>query len=89
MAAAEAFGEVGYGSHVLQPQVVKVSGAAATVRDCQDSSRTGRMKIATGEKVTVGVKNVLVTVGMKLGADGVWRVSTADYDSAGSCIGAA
>lgn len=89
LAAATAAGEMLYGKDILRPEVVNVAGGTATIRDCQDTSGFGRLKIATGKKVTVGVKNTLATVVMKRGADGVWRVATVENKAAGSCSAAA
>ena len=85
MAASSAAGEVLYGQDIIRPELTKVDGTTAMLRDCQDSSGAGRMKASTGKKVTVGRKNDLALVTMKRGADGVWRVSTVAYQPAGSC----
>jgi hypothetical protein len=85
LAAAAAAGEVFYGQDILRPELVNVVGTVATIRDCQDTSGVGRLKVATGKKVTVGVMNTLATVVMKRGNDGVWRVSTVENKPAGSC----
>lgn len=89
MAAAQHVGEVFYGDDILRPVLKLVDGLSATVTDCQDTSGVGRMKVATGKKVTVGVKNTLATVVMKRGSDGVWRVSMVENRPAGSCSAAA
>ncbi len=89
IAAAAAAGEMLYGRDVLRPEVISVVGTTATLRDCQDTSGFGRVKVATGKRVTVGVKNTLATVVMKRGTDGVWRVSTVENKPAGSCSAAA
>jgi lambda repressor-like predicted transcriptional regulator len=89
LAAAAAAGEVLYGQDILRPELVNVVGIVATIRDCQDTSGVGRLKVATGKKVTVGVMNTLATVVMKRGNDGVWRVSTVENKPAGSCSAAA
>ena len=78
-------GEVGYGDDVVRPQLQSVVGGAATLVDCQDTSGNGRMKMATGLKVTQGRKNSLAQVTMQRGADGLWRVATVAYAAAGSC----
>lgn len=85
LAAAAAAGEVLFGQDILRPELVNVVGIVATIRDCQDTSGVGRLKVATGKKVTVGVMNTLATVVMKRGNDGVWRVSTVENKPAGSC----
>lgn len=85
LAAAAAAGEVYYGEDIVRPEITKVEGRLAMLRDCQDSSGHGRLKVATGKKVTVGLKNDLAIVTMKLGTEGVWRVSTVTYKPAGSC----
>lgn len=85
IAAIRRNGQVGYGADVIRPRVAKVDGASATVTDCQDTSGFGRVEVATGKKVTVGVKNTLATVNMQRGVDGAWRVSTVKNAPAGSC----
>lgn len=85
IAAAQQAGEVYYGQDVVRPQLTKVVGMTAMLSDCQDSSAAGRLKTATGTKVTVGRKNDLAIVTMKRGADRVWRVSTVAYKPVGSC----
>lgn len=78
-------GEVGYGDNVLRPDLQSVTGELATIVDCQDTSRHGRLKVATGEQVTHGLKNDLAQVTLKRGPDGIWRVATVAYAAAGSC----
>ena len=85
IAAIRRNGQVGYGQDVIRPRVARVDAASATVTDCQDTSGFGRLEVATGKKITVGVKNTLATVKMKRGADGAWRVSTVKNAPAGSC----
>lgn len=85
MSATQAAGEVFYGKFVLHPKVVSVSGNTASLADCQDTSMHGRMRSATGKKLTVGRKNDLAKVTMKRGANGVWRIATIKYTPAGSC----
>jgi len=85
IAASQAAGEVGYGAMIIRPVVGRVSGGTATLTDCQDNSHSGRLKSATGEKVTVGRVNQLATVTMKRGADGTWRMATVVYSPEGSC----
>lgn len=85
MRASDSIGEVAYGQEVVRPELVSADGGTATLRDCQDGSAAGRVKVATGEKVTVGVKDALAIVTMQRGADAVWRVSTVEYQPAGSC----
>jgi len=88
-AAASAAGEVYYGQDIVRPEITMVVGLTATLSDCQDTPGHGRLKVATGKKVTVGLKNDLAIVTMKRGPDGVWRVSTVEYKPAGSCSAAA
>jgi hypothetical protein len=84
VAETELRGEVGYGEIVTSPEIVSVADGTAIIRDCQDSTGSGLQK-TDGTKVTRGVKDDLVTVTMLRGADGVWRVSRADYDQTGGC----
>lgn len=79
MFAAEELGEVGYGEPVVNPTVQSVDGDTATVTDCQDTSKTGRMKRGTGKVTTRGLKRDNVSTTMLRGEDGVWRVSGVDY----------
>lgn len=85
MAAAQQAGEAYYGTPVLRPKIDSVEGDTVTILDCQDTSVNGRVKVATGEKVTVGRKNSYAQITMKRGSDGVWRVATIGYAAAGSC----
>ena len=81
VAAAEAAGETFYGELTLNPVIVSVDDRTARLRDCQDASRTGRMKKATGTKVTVGRKADQLLATMVRGDDGVWRMSHAQYQA--------
>ena len=87
MAASDAAGEVGYGEDIVRPILSSVHGETAVLTDCQDTSNHGRAKTATGERVTVGVKDTLVNVTMARGADRAWRMATIEYEPAGSCTG--
>lgn len=89
MAASTQAGEVFYGEDIIRPMIVSVVGDVATIADCQDTSNHGRERLATGEKVTVGVKNTLANITMKRGADGVWRVAAIENQQAGSCAAGA
>ena len=85
MAASTHVGEVFYGRDIVRPVIISIVGGVARIADCQDTSGSGREKLATGEKVTVGVKNTLANVTMKRGPDGAWRVATIENQQAGSC----
>lgn len=85
IAASQAVGEVGYGQTVVRPQIQTVDGSTARLTDCQDGSRTGRMKQATRKKITVGKPDQLAKVTMRRAPDGVWRVATIEYAPDGSC----
>ena len=85
IAAAQHVGEVFYGDDLVRPQIVRVTGMKATLRDCADTSQHGRLKVATGKRVTVGYKNDLAIVTMIRGGDGFWRVATVESKPAGSC----
>lgn len=85
IAASQRAGEVLYGDVVLRPTILTVDGGTALLKDCQDTSQHGRMKVSTGKKVTVGRVNDLAKVTMKRGTDGVWRMATIAYAPAGSC----
>ena len=88
MAASQHMGEVGYGSEIIRPQITGVASTTAMLRDCQDTSKVGRLKVATGKKVTVGYRDDLAIVTMKRAVDGVWRVATIQSKPAGSCTAA-
>ena len=88
IAAAEHVGEVFYGEDLVRPQIIRVTSVNATLRDCADTSQHGRLKVATGKRVTVGYKNDLAIVTMMRGGDGVWRVATVESKPAGSCSAA-
>ena len=88
IAAAQRVGEVFYGEDLVRPQIVRVTGVKATLRDCADTSQHGRLKVATGKRVTVGYKNDLAIVTMIRGNDSVWRVATVESKPAGSCSAA-
>ncbi len=85
IAAANSAGEVYYGVPASRPVITSIAGDSASLTDCQDTSRAGRMKQATGKIVTVGGKNDFARVTMKRGGDGAWRVATLEYAPAGSC----
>ncbi len=84
-ATADAAGEAFYGQTKIDPTILSVEDGVAQIRSCQDSSQTGRMKKATGEKVTVGRANEVLLATMMLGTDGIWRVSEATYPEGQSC----
>ena len=81
IAAADAAGETFFGERTIDPAIESIEGSTATVRDCQDTSRRGRMNKATGVKVVIGRPNAPVIITMLRGPDGIWRVSEADYRS--------
>jgi hypothetical protein len=78
MHTADAIGEVGYGVPQTHPQITKVAGEEAWLRDCLDASNVGRVKVTTGRKTTRGTTHDLAVVSMRRGDDNVWRVSTVD-----------
>ena len=85
LAASTQAGEVLYGALVLRPKIQSRNATTATIIDCQDTSRNGRMVAATGRKVTVGRVDDLAKVKLALGPDRIWRVATVEYAAAGSC----
>jgi hypothetical protein len=85
MLASDSLGETGYGKIIPRPRITKISGQTAWITDCQDGSRAGRVKIASGRKTTRGTSRDLAIVSMQRGSDGVWRLSTVTYRPAGSC----
>jgi len=85
IAAANSAGEVYYGVPESRPVITSIAGDSASLTDCQDTSRAGRIKQVTGKIVTVGGKNDFARITMKRGGDGTWRVATLEYAPAGSC----
>jgi hypothetical protein len=85
LAEADLRGEQFFGEVEINPVIVSVEGGTATIRDCQDTSQSGRVKTSDGTKVRVGRKDSLVDVTMLQGSDGVWRVSRADYADKAGC----
>ena len=77
IAAQRRLGKVFYGADIPRPAIEMLSEdrGIAVVRDCADSSQTGLMDAATGEKLTRGVERNPVVTTMHRGADGVWRVT--------------
>jgi hypothetical protein len=76
MFAADGFGEVGYGAPVVHPEVERIDGDTATVRDCQDGRNAGRKKRSSGKITTHGVRAAKVIATLRRGADGRWRMAT-------------
>lgn len=75
--AQRRLGHVFYGADTPRPEIemLSVDRGTAVVRDCADSSQTGLMDAATGEKLTKGVERNPVVTTMHRGDDGVWRVT--------------
>lgn len=71
-------GEVIYGEIVLNPEVASVVEDKAVIRDCQDSSGTGR-RSPEGEDLTVGRAKSSAETTLERAPDGVWRVAATDY----------
>ena len=69
-------GLVVYGTSIFHPYWEQsIDGkATALMGDCTDTSQSGSMFIATGEKRTVGVPDNNTRVTFVKGSDGVWRV---------------
>lgn len=72
-----------YGTNAPRPTDVSLTGGRAVVRDCQDSHSAGVERVATGERLTVGVSRHLVTATLLLHGK-LWKVSRVDYASAGT-----
>lgn len=73
-----------YGSVSERVSVVDVSGNKATLKDCQDASRSGQADATTGDPKTAGVERNPVTATLVRGADKGWRVSEILYPG-GTC----
>lgn len=85
LARMDVAGEVLYGEPVTRKPRVELNGKVAIVRDCQDTSDSGRKKASTGKVLSKGVSRAAVVVTFKLGDDGVWRASAVDYPAGTSC----
>lgn len=64
-----------YGTSVVHVSNVRVDGAKAILRDCQDSSNAGLMNTVTHKKVNRGLKEEGIKAYLSKGGDGVWRVT--------------
>ncbi|MFA1550747.1 hypothetical protein [Actinomadura chokoriensis] len=64
-----------YGKVIVHITSVEVTGNDATLRDCQDSSKAGLMKIGSHEKINRGVQKGNTKAYVIKAADGEWRVS--------------
>lgn len=74
-----------YGQVIPRPSVQPINGSSTgTIRDCQDTSRSGQADSRTGQKKTVGIARNPAVVTLKLVADGQWRVSQVTYPG-GTC----
>lgn len=74
-----------YGQVIPRPSVQPINGSeTGTIRDCQDTSRSGQADSRTGQKKTVGIPRNPAVVTLKLVADGQWRVSQVTYPG-GTC----
>jgi len=82
--AADAVGEGVYGAAVPHARVTSIRGDMAAVTDCQDASRSGRTRRATGKPINRGVPRNPVQATLRRGPDGRWRTSTVHFVG-GSC----
>lgn len=73
-----------YGRVQARVRDVHLDGSQATVRDCQDASKTGQADRTAGSAKTVGVARNPVDATLVRGTDGIWRVSRIRYPQ-GSC----
>jgi hypothetical protein len=74
-----------YGHVIPHPTVAPVNGAnTATVRDCQDASKSGQLDAKTGKPRTVGVARNPVAAVLRRGPGGQWRVASISYPT-GTC----
>jgi hypothetical protein len=85
LARMDTAGEVLYGQPRARSPQVEFDGRTAVVRDCQDTSNSGRKKESTGQILSKGVSRAAVTVTLKRGDDGVWRASKVDYPAGKRC----
>ena len=86
IAAQRRLGRVFYGADIPRPAIEMLSTdrGIAVVRDCADSTQTGLMDAATGQKLTTGVERNPVVTTMHRGDDGSWRVTFLTHPEA-SC----
>lgn len=85
LARMDTAGEVLYGQPRARSPKVIFDGRTAIVRDCQDTSNSGRKKENTGQILSKGISRAAVTVTLKRGEDGVWRTSKVDYPAGKKC----
>lgn len=86
LARMDTAGEVLYGQPIARdPEVELRDDTIAVVRDCQDTSDSGRKKESTGRILSKGVSRAAVVVTFELGDDGVWRASKVVYPSGTKC----
>lgn len=81
IARERARGRAFYGVDVPRPRIEQLSTeqSLAVVDDCQDSSGSGVIELATHRKLTKGTVRNHVVVTLNRGADGVWRVAFVSY----------
>jgi len=85
LARMDTAGEVLYGEPRARSPRVEFDGRTAIVRDCQDTSNSGRKKESTGKILSKGVDRAAVTVTLTRGNDGVWRTSEVVYPAGKRC----
>ncbi|HKA69270.1 MAG TPA: hypothetical protein VKG85_09160 [Actinomycetes bacterium] len=85
LARMDTAGEVLYGEPRARSPRVEFDGRTAIVRDCQDTSNSGRKKASTDQILSKGVDRAAVTVMLKRGKDGVWRASEVSYPAGKRC----
>ena len=74
-------GRAFYGVDVPRPKIEQLSTeqSLAVVDDCQDSSGSGVIELATHRKLTKGTVRNHVVVTLHREADGLWRVAFVSY----------
>lgn len=85
LARMDTAGEVLYGQPRMRSPKVEFDGRIAIVRDCQDTSDSGRKKESTGKILSKGIERAAVIVTLKRGKDGVWRAAEVDYPGGKRC----
>jgi len=86
LARMDTAGEVLYGQpRTRQPRVEFSGRRTAIVRDCQDTSDSGRKKESTGKILSKGVPRAAVVVTLQRGKDGVWRAAKVVYPAGKRC----
>jgi hypothetical protein len=75
IAALRTTGRVTWGSPVIHASDIEIKGDRATLRDCQDGTKSGQANDKTGERLTHGKGGTHLVATLRKGKDGAWRVA--------------